>query len=115
MILSHKYRFIFLKTAKTAGSSIEAALAPVCGPDDIITGNERNLLRRNYQLGLGKLGLHVPGEISRRLPEVSGFYPHMPGRQVRRLVDREIWDNYFKFAVERNPWDRQVFGLLLPP
>jgi hypothetical protein len=37
MIVSHKHRFIFLKTKKTAGTSIELALSALCGRDDIIT------------------------------------------------------------------------------
>ena len=37
MIASHQHRFIFLKTRKTAGTSVEIALSKVCGPDDIIT------------------------------------------------------------------------------
>ena len=37
MIVSHEHKFIFLKTKKTAGTSIELALSQLCGPDDIIT------------------------------------------------------------------------------
>ncbi len=37
MILSHKHRFIFLKTRKTAGTSIEIALSKFCDNNDIIT------------------------------------------------------------------------------
>ena len=37
MIASHQHRFIFLKTRKTAGTSVEIALSKVCGPDDVIT------------------------------------------------------------------------------
>lgn len=37
MIISHKHNFIFIKTAKTAGSSIEAYLSPFCGESDIVT------------------------------------------------------------------------------
>jgi hypothetical protein len=37
LIISHEYRYIFIKTAKTAGTSIEMALSRYCGPDDIIT------------------------------------------------------------------------------
>ena len=32
MIVSHEHKFIFLKTKKTAGTSIELALSELCGP-----------------------------------------------------------------------------------
>ena len=37
MILSHKYKFIFVKPAKVAGTSLELALRPLLGPDDVAT------------------------------------------------------------------------------
>ena len=37
MIISHKYKFIFIKTRKTAGSSIEYNLSNYLGDDDVIT------------------------------------------------------------------------------
>lgn len=37
MILSHKYKFIFIKTKKTASTSLEIALSKICGKKDIIT------------------------------------------------------------------------------
>ena len=37
MIVSHKYKFIFIKNVKVASSSMEIALSKFCGPDDIIT------------------------------------------------------------------------------
>jgi hypothetical protein len=112
MIISHKHRFIFLKTEKTAGTSLQTALAGLCGPDDIIIGARRDPISNKPKgqkphLGIGRY-LKVPTEIKRRLPGIGGYYPHMTARQVRSVVGREVWDSYFKFAVERNPWDRQV-------
>ena len=37
MIISHEHKFIFLKTKKTAGTAIEAALSELCGPSCVIT------------------------------------------------------------------------------
>lgn len=45
MIVSDRYGFVFLKTRKTAGTSIEIALRQFAGPDDVFTplgrGDER--------------------------------------------------------------------------
>ncbi len=37
MIVNHRHKFIFLKTRKTAGRSIEIALSQFCDSNDIIT------------------------------------------------------------------------------
>src|ERR1700759_907039 len=37
MIISYSRNFIFIKTKKTAGSAIEAALSVHAGPDDVVT------------------------------------------------------------------------------
>jgi hypothetical protein len=37
-----------------------------------------------------------------------GFYEHMPAWRVRDYVGEAVWQSYFKFAFDRNPWDRQV-------
>ena len=30
----------------------------------------------------------------------------MPARQIRNRVPPDVWNDYFKFCVERNPWDK---------
>ena len=51
MIISHKHNFIFIKTRKTAGSSVELYLENFCGPDDIISpaGGNDPCKPRNYK------------------------------------------------------------------
>ena len=36
------------------------------------------------------------------------FYEHMPAARVLPLVGREVWESYFKFTIERNPWDKVI-------
>lgn len=37
MIISHRHKFIFFKTRKTASTSLEIALTNICGEEDVIT------------------------------------------------------------------------------
>jgi hypothetical protein len=120
MIVSHEHKFIFLKTKKTAGTAIEAALSELCGPDDVITPyreeSERERQGRppqNYRI---EHPLKPKRSLLRRIlmrperyyhPSV-GFYEHMPAWRARAYLGEDIWRSYFKFAFDRNPWDRQV-------
>jgi hypothetical protein len=30
----------------------------------------------------------------------------MPAREVKQRIPADVWNGYFKFCVERNPWDK---------
>lgn len=92
MIISFKHKFIFLKTRKTAGSSIEAALYPLLGPDDICTGSEAD---------------GTPAKNNR-----LGYTGHVGWQYVKNLVSDEQWNEFYKFAIERNSYDKVVSDYL---
>lgn len=89
MIISHKYRFIFIKTAKTAGTSLEVYLSGVCGDEDIVTPVD-------------------PPEPGHRARNSEGFYNHIGAAEIRAKIGEDIWSRYYKFCFERNPWDKVV-------
>src|SRR4051794_2759880 len=98
MIVSHEHRFIFIKTHKTAGTSVEVALSRVAGEDAIVpptTPAEPGHRPRNHEARLqhtltGMLnnpaGLRSSAEIAARrlstgtpIPWGRDFHNHMPG------------------------------------
>ncbi len=97
MIVSHSRRFIFVKSAKTAGTSLEAALSNYCGGDDIVT-----------PLGDYDFNRDETGRWVHRAMNADGFEQHDWGSTIRDKVGSEVWNSYFKFSIARNPWDRVV-------
>jgi hypothetical protein len=118
MIVSHRHRFIFIKTRKVAGTSVELFLSQLCGEDDILTplGPDEKLREglgaRNFWLSGKRRGNRMVRAwwalLGRPANGYRGFYPHMPASEIRRLVGEKTWGAYYKFTIERNPWDRQV-------
>jgi hypothetical protein len=115
MILSHKYKFIFIKTAKTAGTSVEVFLSKYCGPQDVVTPIVPAVLGhrpRNYEGFINPIPEIVarPGKffsaVRHAMTSYTKFYNHMPAREVKNRVPVDVWKSYYKFCVERNPWDK---------
>jgi len=118
MIISHKHKFIFLKTSKTAGTSIEIALSRICGEDDIITpiSPEDEKIRKdlgcveaqNYLAPIRNYRLRDVIELLIKGKRKKRFFNHITARAVQEQIGEQIWNSYFKFCFERNPWDRIV-------
>ena len=87
MIVSHKHKFIFMKTRKTGGTSIQSALAPICGEDDIITPDVDDM------------------ESGKNVDKFFTDHPHPALIDVKNFLSYDVWNRYFKFTIVRNPWE----------
>ncbi|WP_206817284.1 sulfotransferase family 2 domain-containing protein [Chroococcus sp. FPU101] len=122
MIISHKHKYIFIKTQKTAGSSIEIFLSRFCSEDDIITplslADEKirqewqGCTPRNYTRPLKLIEYRLEHLKKLIIHQEKGtkniFWPHMPAKSIKAIVGEEIWNSYFKFCFVRNPWDAVI-------
>jgi len=114
-IISHRHRFIFLKSRKTAGTSIERALLPVLAAGDqvaISTENEPLNIRAFDTPNRTRPGFFAEKTIKRLLRRTGHsamkLREHMPANAVKRHVGEGIWRDYLTVTVERDPWRRLV-------
>lgn len=92
-IISFSRQFVFVKTAKTAGTSMEVCLSRHCAADDIVTPIFP--LREDHQ----------PRNFTSSNGEVA-FFNHMAASQIRDNIGHERFATYFKFCFERHPVDK---------
>ena len=117
MIISHLHQFIFVRTKKTASTSLEIALAGTTGPRDVVpidVAKGEEVARRaggsagrNSRVPRTAWGAREWARWFAGKPDIH-FHNHMPAAEIRRYVGRQIWDSYLTFAVDRNPWDLTV-------
>ncbi|MDZ7580461.1 MAG: sulfotransferase family 2 domain-containing protein [Deltaproteobacteria bacterium] len=92
MLLSLRYKFLFVHIAKTGGTSIRATL-------------NRYRWRDPY---------YLPQLICSRVSHLTGhrlgckFPRHARIVAAKEMLPRELFESLFKFAFVRNPWDLQV-------
>ena len=94
MLISYSRRFIFIHIYKVAGTSIRDALKPYSFNPNVFLPTR--LLR---MLGVHKVVGH------HRLQKLSG---HARAHEVRDAMPAKIFNEFYKFAFARNPWDWQV-------
>lgn len=92
MLLCYRHNFLFVHIAKTGGTSVRAALAPLRRRDrwrPVLWTCSRLSAVSGHRLGIK-------------------FPRHAPASAARDMLPREFYEQLFKFAFVRNPWDLQV-------
>ena len=89
MIISHRLKAIFIHVHKCGGTSIEKALEPFLGWNDLLLGSTK----------VGEL-------INDYYAERYGLHKHSSLMDVYRVAGNQLVDSYFKFALVRNPISR---------
>lgn len=118
MIVSHRHRFIFIKTRKTAGTSIEIALSKFCGAHDILSpispADEKIRANLGYRgptreyLSFSNYSLKQWFNFLRRGKRQLKYYNHMSAGEIKSLVGERIWSSYFKFSIDRDPFEKVI-------
>ncbi|PWV62519.1 sulfotransferase family 2 domain-containing protein [Plasticicumulans acidivorans] len=92
MLLSLKYNFLFVHTAKTGGTSVRDALRPLRLRDPWFYA--QFLCSRLSALSGHRLGIKFPR--------------HSKIIAAQEMLPHELFAQLFKFVFVRNPWDLQV-------
>ena len=129
MILSHRWRFIFIKGHKVAGTSVEMALSTICGPDDVVTpitprdevarfragGECRNFAwnpshEATYREAIARFvaGGDTHYDALRPVPlQLARYYNHMGLTEVLSRHGGDL-GGYHVFCVERSPYSKAM-------
>ena len=112
MLISHRFEFIFIKTVKTAGTSVESYFEPYCMFDNEW---EQKHARNEYISEAGIIGCRAQRHRekgTKRQVLKPKYRSHMPAKTIKERVGDDIWNRYFKFTVIRNPFDKLVSKFL---
>lgn len=131
MIVSFEHNYIFVKSRKTSGTSMEIALSASCGPHDVITplATEDELSRhemfpdalpRNYSDNLAREEDYRSAIRTKDLKkmkvlrkQVAGdaqfkLYNHASITRARKYLEDDFWGRAYKFTIERHPYEKAL-------
>jgi hypothetical protein len=107
-LVSFRHGFIFLKSFKTASTSVEMYLQPFCMGEDVEIKEASLQMVSRY--GVVGNRLKSDQENPNGPDDVPKWAPHMKAKQVRNRVGKLVWNNFEKISVVRNPFTRVLSG-----
>lgn len=121
LIICYSQNFLFIKTRKTAGTSVEIALSRVCDDGDVVTPLSKHSGEEELRRAEGG---HAPCNWQKRIlyhrtraewrelllnrVRTNMFTQHSTAADINKAIGKSWWAHLFKFTIERNPWDRAV-------
>ena len=99
MLVSHRHRFIYTKTLKTAGTSVESYFERFCMAEGEWSESHT---REQYESVSGIVGQRFGIKPEHR------WFNHMSAQRIREQLGEAVWQAYFKFCVIRNPFDKVI-------
>ena len=94
MLISYSHKFIFFHVTKAAGSSVKEALKEYASEPE-----KFKIVRPPQMLG---------GKLNPMYEMWQSSLWHAKARDAKKELPEEVYNNFYKFAFVRNPWDWQV-------
>ena len=100
MLVSHKHKFIYTKTKKTASTTVAAYFTQYCSKFNL---EQTDSIDENHD-EVGIIGQRVNGKYTTK----HKFNVNTSILDIRNFLGEQKFNEYFKFTVVRNPFDRFI-------
>lgn len=103
VLVSHRYKFIFLKTKKTGSTSVDAFFEKFC----VSENDEKHFkIQHGAKQKVSEYG--IVGSRFNQGKSSDEWRNHKPAAVVKDLLGDTLFHTYHKFSIVRNPWDKAV-------
>ena len=100
LIISKRHKYIFFHLPKNAGVSVSRILIKQENP--LKMKRISSFFLRNFFKTKDNFYLSLKDK------KLNFFNSHSPCYKIQKIIDKDTFSKFYKFAVIRNPWDRMV-------
>lgn len=106
MIISHAHKFCFVKTKKTAGTSIEVAMLPHLKEGDWRSPPRQSEPQLRSMRSMSKSFVAL---LRSKDTNIRARSNHLSATVIEDYLKSET-EGYTRFCVERNSWDKAIYA-----